>query len=119
MKLITKAIRAQLLKAGHEARTQDKSQMDSPTVKFFNPCGAATWFITDAEEVDNGQDDLRMFGLCDLGMGPGCTELGYVMLSELESIKLMGGALGIERDLYWSGQTLEEVVATYKATGQM
>jgi hypothetical protein len=52
-------------------------------------------------------------------MGPGCTELGYVMLSELQSIRLMGGALGIERDLYWSNKSLEEVVQTYKSSGQM
>jgi len=62
-----------------------------PVVKFFNPCGAATWLAT---ELDRDGDTL--FGLADLGFG--CPELGSFSLSELANVRLPFG-LGIERDL--------------------
>lgn len=64
--------------------------------KFFNPMGAGTWLITEGNKLKNG--DYEMFGYCHLGDDE-MAELGYVMLSELENIKLPFG-LGIERDLY-------------------
>ena len=78
-------------------------------LKFFDPCGAATWYIADAELVYNDERDItdvRMFGLCDLGMG--YPELGYVLLSELASV---GGplGLGIERDIYFTPTLLSEL----------
>ena len=78
-------------------------------LKFFDPCGAATWYIADAELIHNEANDItdvRMFGLCDLGMG--YPELGYVMLSELASV---GGplGLGIERDIYFTPTLLSEL----------
>jgi len=118
MKLLTKALTKQLLaNAAATQADQDRDTMQDKTVKFFNPCGAATWYFSEAEMIPakdsyTGQDDFRFFGWCDLGMGPGCAELGYVMLSELKSIKLPFG-LGIERDLYWDG-TLHEGMATSK-----
>ncbi|MCA9831540.1 MAG: DUF2958 domain-containing protein [Dehalococcoidia bacterium] len=68
-------------------------------VKFFDPCGAATWYIT---EFDG--DDI-LFGLCDLGFGE--PELGYVNLSELQAVRGPLG-LGVERDLYWTPRALRE-----------
>ncbi len=78
--------------------------------KFFNPCGAQTWFISEAEEVVHmdGTADLQMFGWCDMGMG--CPELGYVLLSELASIDGPLG-LGIERDIYFDACPLGEVMS--------
>lgn len=64
-----------------------------PVVKLFNPCGAATWIIT--EMMSDGD---RLFGLADLGFG--CPELGCVSLAEIENVKGPLG-LGIERDLYF------------------
>lgn len=64
--------------------------------KFFNPTGAGTWLITEANKLEN--DDYEMFGYCHLGDDE-MAELGYVMLSELENVKLPFG-LTIERDLY-------------------
>ena len=63
----------------------------APVVKFFNPCGAATWLLT---ELDGDGDTL--FGLCDLGFG--CPELGCVSLAEITGIRV-GLGLQIERDL--------------------
>ena len=64
-------------------------------MKLFNPCGSATWLLT---ELDPDDPDLA-FGLCDLGMG--CPEIGSVLLSELGGYRGPIG-LGIERDLHWS-----------------
>lgn len=78
-------------------------------LKFFDPCGAATWYIADAELIedeDGAPYDVRMFGLCDLGMG--YPELGYVMLSELGSVRGPLG-LGIERDIYFTPTLLSEL----------
>ena len=64
-------------------------------VKLFTPDGQCTWLLT---ELDPDDRDI-MFGLADLGLG--CPELGYVSLSELESVR---GQLGlpVERDRYFS-----------------
>jgi len=100
MKLLTKTQTEKLLENGiqnAERTAQGIEEIDfSPVVKFFNPCGAATWLIT---ELDPENPDIA-FGLCDLGMQ--CPELGSVSISELASVKLMGGALGIERDRHFS-----------------
>ena len=64
--------------------------------KFFNPVGAGTWLITEADKTEDG--DYEMFGYCHLGDDE-FAELGYVMLSDLENLKLPFG-LSIERDLY-------------------
>lgn len=101
MQLITKSIMSALI--ANRGKENQK-----PVVKFFNPCGAGTWLIS---EIDEDGDTL--FGLCDLGMG--CPELGYVSLSELKGIKLRFG-LGIERDLHWNGEkTLMEYLEMMEA----
>ena len=64
--------------------------------KFFNPTGAGTWLITEAEKLENG--DYEMFGYCHLGDDE-MAEFGYVCLSELQNLKLPFG-LTVERDLY-------------------
>jgi len=71
--------------------------------KFFDPIGSSTWYISEAEDLG---DDLRLFGLCDLGY----PELGYVMLSELGSIVGPLG-LGIERDIFFDVCPLSEVMS--------
>lgn len=88
MKLITKEIAKKMPPL---YTNEDKKPEDIPViVKFFNPMGAGTWYITEAD-MQTGY----MFGLCDLGF----PELGYVDLSELESLTLPLG-LKIERDLH-------------------
>jgi len=73
-------------------------------VKFFNPGGAGTWLATEFDGDDT------FFGWVTLGMGPGCDELGYFSLSELESFTGRFG-LGIERDLHFGNPTLSEAIA--------
>jgi hypothetical protein len=90
MILIPDDIRARLLANGAVECETDHI----PVVKLFNPCGAAVWLIT--EMMDDGD---TLFGLCDLGFGS--PELGYVSLTEIESVKNSFG-LGMERDLYFA-----------------
>jgi hypothetical protein len=89
MILIPDDIRQCLLANGAAERETDHV----PVVKLFDPCGAATWLIT--EMMPDGD---TLFGLCDLGFG--CPELGYVSLAERARVKGPLG-LGIERDLHF------------------
>jgi hypothetical protein len=68
-------------------------------VRFFNPMGNQSWEIAEGSEQEDG--DWLLFGLCDLGFG--MAEWGYVMLSELQSVRA-GLGLRIERDIC-SGET--------------
>lgn len=113
MDLITPELRVQLLANGHVAR--DNTRFDPwPVVKWFNPCGAATWLIT---ELDPDDEDLA-YGLADLGMGS--PELGQVSVCELTAIRLMGGALGIERDLNWrADKPLSAYLRSAQAAGRI
>jgi hypothetical protein len=88
MKLLTKAIEKKL------RHNHDNPGDHKPVVKFFNPCGAATWLITEIYP-----DNDTMFGLCDLGMGS--PELGYVSLREMASIRTKPFGLPIERDRHF------------------
>lgn len=82
-----------LTKELHKAlRDADPHNM-RPIVKFFNPCGAATWLITYLEE-----DEDTFWGYCDLGFGQ--VEYGTVSKSEMQSVKLPFG-LCIERDYHF------------------
>ena len=67
-----------------------------PIVKFFNPIGAATWLLSELDEVGD-----TLFGLADLGFG--CPELGSVSLSEIATVTLPLG-LSIERDLHFEAR---------------
>jgi DUF2958 family protein len=100
MKLLTAAQRAKLIDNGRRqaAVKGTPNELDfEPVVKLFNPCGAATWLLT---EIDP-DDHTIAWGLCDLGMG--YPEFGTVSLTQLASIQNRLG-LGIERDLYFKSR---------------
>jgi len=65
-------------------------------VKYFNPYGAGTWIITEAERQEDG--DWLLFGYCHIFEW----EWGYVMLSDIQNTKvnIFGCKLPLERDLY-------------------
>lgn len=91
MKLYTQAQYERLIKNGHP-ENRDKEHL--PVIKLFNPCGAATWLLS---ELDPENPSIA-FGLCDLGMG--FPELGNVDLEEIVAVKGPLG-LGIERDFHF------------------
>jgi hypothetical protein len=100
MKLLTSAQRAKLLDNGRRqaAVKGTPGEIDfHPVVKLFNPCGAATWLLT---EIDP-DDHTVAWGLCDLGMG--FPEFGTVSLSELAAYRGRLG-LGIERDRHFKAE---------------
>lgn len=91
-----------------------------PVLKFFNPCGAATWLIseiTDQGEDMDGNHDVIMFGLCDLGFGS--PEMGSVSYNEIRSVRLPGN-MGIERDIHFTAtKTLTEYADDARAAGRI
>ena len=92
MKLITKELERTFSK--YPIYSQESMILDARViVKYFNPVGAGTWLITEAEQLSNG--DWRLFGYMHIFEW----EWGYVLLSELQNIKLPY-RLGIERDLH-------------------
>ncbi len=100
MELLTKEIEQRFL----ENPLYSHEEEDDPKVivKYFNPCGAGIWLITEAEKLEDG--DWLLFGYMHIH----CWEWEYVLLSQLESIVGPLG-LGIERDLYVDGRTVKEL----------
>jgi Protein of unknown function (DUF2958) len=98
MALIPDDLRLKLLHNGRfnaNLRAKGEQEVDfPPLVKLFNPCGAATWLLS---ELDPDDPDIA-FGLCDLGFG--FPELGSVSLREIEGVRGVLG-IGIERDLHF------------------
>ena len=100
MKLLTDAIKKALppLYSTEATPCENKEII----VRFFNPLGSQSWEIVEGGPTvdDNGDPtedgDWLLFGKCDLGFGT--PEWGYVMLSELESVKV-GLGMSIERDI--------------------
>lgn len=114
MLLITKALRTQLVKNFEENQinvARDGNTKDfKPVVKFFNPCGAGTWLVTELDPETN-----IMFGLADLGFG--FPELGDISLDELKSVRLPFG-LSIERDLHFkANKTLTQYADEARSKG--
>jgi hypothetical protein len=104
MKLLTKEIRRKL----PALYSQDgKGGKAVAVLKFFTPDSEFSWWITEGSPIkdENGNEvDFHFFGLVEGHF----KELGYVSLSELESVRGPMG-LPIERDLYWKPKTLEEI----------
>lgn len=95
--LIPDDVLTKLIENGHISEEQDGFD-PFPVVKLFTPDAAATWLLTEAYPEG---PDVRLFGLCDLGMGG--PELGYLMLSEIEGVRGKFG-LPVERDLYFKAE---------------
>jgi hypothetical protein len=99
MKLLTKEIEARLPSLYSTDSTGSDPEI---IVKFFCPWSHWTWYATEGERTEDG--DVRFFGMVH-GFED---ELGYFMLSELESIVGPAG-LKIERDLHFHGKKLSDV----------
>lgn len=102
MKLMTKQIAKQLER--YPIYSQENKGSEAKAIcKFFAPIGAYTWYVLEAEKIDN---DYRFFGLVVNNYGD--KELGYFMLSELEKVRLRGG-LKIERDMWFEATELNKI----------
>lgn len=99
MELMTKEIEKMLPRLYETEGIKEKKAV----VKYFNPCGAATWY-----GIEYSPEEKIFFGYVDL-FGDGNGEYGYFSLEELESITLPLG-LKIERDLYFTPTNIEEII---------
>ena len=98
MKLITKELETELNK--NRLGSNDGKPYPRVLVKFFTPWANWTWYAIEGEETADG--DWHFFGLVE-GLE---TELGYFLLSELQSVRGPGG-LKIERDMYLGERYLD------------
>jgi len=97
MKILTKEIERRLPPLGS---TEGKDPEDvSVPLKVFNPYGPGTWYIFERDPETN-----LCFGVAKIFE----TELGYIDLNELISVRVPPFGLSLERDRYWSG-TLKDV----------
>lgn len=97
MKLLTQEI----IKSLPPLYSQEKNPDPLVRVKFFTPWSNWTWYATEGQKDEDG--DWRFSGLVK-GQE---TELGYFVLSELESVRGPFG-LKIERDMYFKPQPLSK-----------
>ena len=104
MKLLTEEIRRKLPPLYSQDGKGGKALV---YLKFFTPDSGFSWWITEGSPItdESGAEvDFQFFGLVEGQF----KELGYVNLSELESVNGPMG-LPIERDLYWQPKTLQEI----------
>lgn len=97
MKLMTKEIQDKMPKFYSTEKLNKEEKM--AMVKFFNPCGAGTWY-----GIEYDPKEKLFFGYVELFN----REYGYFSLEELESIKLPFG-LTIERDLHFNPTPMSEI----------
>lgn len=97
MKLMTKELEKRFAEVGRQENIEDPIVV----AKYFNPCGAGTWWATEYYP-----EDKLFFGYVSI-FGDHCDEWGYFSLDEFETLKLPFG-LGIERDLYCGEKPISE-----------
>lgn len=99
MKLVTEEFEA--LFENYPLYSQENESDPIVVAKLFDPCGSATWYLTEYNPMDR-----IAFGYVT---GLTADEYGYVSLVELEGIERPYG-LTIERDLYFQPKRLSECV---------
>jgi hypothetical protein len=109
MKLLTKAIREQLVKNFEHA--QETGEDGEVVLKLFGG-SCFNWLITELDPETN-----IMMGLCDIGQG--CCEYGSVSLDELKSIKFPPFGLGVERDSHFTGGPISKFREYYEKHGTL
>ena len=108
IKLLTK----ELEKALPALYSQEKPPDPLVVCKFFTPDAGWTWFVIEGSPVDDGgycDTDKEKVGFLFFGLVCGFdVELGYFLLSELETIRGKFG-LPVERDRFFQPTRLSEV----------
>ena len=99
MRLMTKELERRFAQVGSQENIKD------PVIvaKFFNPCGAGTWYATEYDPINK-----MFFGYASI-FGDWNDEWGCFSLEELESYRSPFGT-GIERDLYWTESKASTVI---------
>jgi len=99
VRLMTKQLERRFAEVG------DQSDQEDPVVvaKFFNPCGAGTWYATEYDPKAK-----VFFGYVSI-FGDWNDEWGSFSLEELEAYRGPLG-LGVERDLFFDEKPFSQVV---------
>ena len=98
MQLLTKELEKRFAEVGSQEDVKDPIVI----AKFFNPCGAGTWYATEYDPTDRvffGY--VSIFGDCN-------DEWGRFSLDELAQYEGKFG-LGLERDLYIKEQPISQL----------
>jgi hypothetical protein len=96
MKIITEEFES--LFKGFPLYSQENEKDPLVVAKLFDPCSAATWFLTEFDPVEKIAFSY-VVGLAE-------DEFGYTSLTEMESIERLG--IGIEQDMYFKQKRLSE-----------
>lgn len=99
MKLMTKELEERFAEVG----SQDDKKDPLVIAKFFDPCGAGTWYATEYDP-----EAQHFFGYASI-FGDWNDEWGYFALEELQSYVGPLG-VGIERDLYFKEKPFSQAV---------
>lgn len=104
---MTKELEKRFAEVGRQEDVKD------PVViaKFFNPCGAGTWYATEYDP-----ERRVFFGYASI-FGDHNDEWGTFSLEELTEYRGRFGC-GIERDLYFKEQPISRVISKVLATRQ-
>lgn len=82
-----------------EYRKPDEEKTHLALVKYFNPYGSGTWWVS---EYDDEYE--RFFGKAEIQF----KELGYMSEQEMRQIKAPPFGLPLERDLWFEPKPLED-----------
>ena len=99
MKLITEEF--ETLFKDYPLYSQEHEKDPLVIAKLFDPTGSASWFLLEYDPVEK-----LAFGYVT---GMTADELGYISLTEMESISGPLG-IGIEQDMYFQQKRLSEYV---------
>ena len=103
MKIITKEVEQTALR--YPIGSQDgKGEEAIAWLKFFDPCGRYTFYVTEAD-LKTGE----LFGYCVSPLGPDCDEWGYADLNELKAVRGKFG-LGVERDMHHQPAPVNSII---------
>lgn len=99
MKLMTKRLAQRFAQVGSQEGAADPLII----AKYFNPCGAGTWYATEYDPRTR-----TFFGYVSI-FGDWNDEWGYFSLDELQGYKGPLG-IGIERDLHFGERRASAVI---------
>lgn len=99
MKLMTPVLEKRFAEVGSQSEEKDPLII----AKFFNPCGAGTWYATEYDP-----ERREFYGYVSI-FGDINDEWGYFSLAELEEYKGPLG-IGLERDLYFDEVRASKII---------
>ena len=113
MQLLTEAIKAKLDATPIYTHDGAKPEDVPVIVKFFDPAGRFTYYVTECEQYQDGNiNRMRFFGFCVSPLGKDCDELGYMDFEEIQNA-FSNRILPLERDIHFEG-TLKDA---YESAG--